>query len=138
VSLAEVYPWLKALHVAAALTFVGGVLSVSVLLAAAGADAATVAPIARGIRHWDQAVTLPAMLLVWALGLALATAGHWFGDGWLQVKFGFVLILSGLHGVQSGRLRRLVGGQSIRSSRAGPLVIGCIVVIALLAVVKPF
>ena len=39
------------------------------------------------------------MLLVWALGLTLATAGHWFADGWLQAKLAFVLILSGLHGV---------------------------------------
>lgn len=137
-SLAEIYPWLKALHVAAALAFVGGVLAVSAFLAAAPADAAAVAPIARGVRRWDQAVTTPAMLLVWAFGLTLAMTGHWFADGWLQAKLVVVLVLSGLHGAQSGRLRRLAGGVAVRPLRIGPLVIACAILIAVLAVVKPF
>ncbi len=137
-SLAEAYPWLKALHVAAALAFVGGVLAVSLFLAAVPAGEAAVAPIARGVRRWDQAVTTPAMLLVWALGLTLAMTGGWFADGWLQAKLVVVVILSGLHGIQSGRLRRLAGGDPVRSLRTAPLVIGCAVVIALLAVAKPF
>lgn len=137
-SLAELYPWLKALHVAAALAFVGGVLAVSVFLAAAPADATSIAPIARGVRRWDQAVTTPAMLLVWALGLTLAMTGGWFVQGWLQAKLLVVLILSGLHGAQSGRLRRLAGGASFQPWRTAPLVIGCAFVIALLAVAKPF
>ena len=137
-NLAELYPWLKALHVAAALAFVGGVLAVSVFLAAVPLGATSATPIARGVRRWDQVVTTPAMLLVWALGLTLATMGHAFADGWLQAKLLFVLILSGLHGVQSGRLRRLAGGTSLAPSRNPPLVIGCAVIIAVLAVAKPF
>ena len=137
-SFAELYPWMKALHVAAALAFTGGVLAVSVFLAAVRGGDAGAGSIARGIRRWDQAVTTPAMLLVWALGLTLATTGHWFADGWLQVKLGFVLVLSGLHGVQSGRLRRLAGGGEARPSRGAPIAIGCAVAIALLAVAKPF
>lgn len=138
----EVYPWLKALHVAAALTFVGGVLAVSVLLAALPADPATASlfarPFAQGVRRWDQAVTTSAMLLVWTLGLILATSGHWFTDTWLQIKFAFVLVLSGLHGVQSGRLRRLAAGSAVRPLRTAPIVLACVAVIALMAVAKPF
>lgn len=137
-SVAEAYPWLKALHVAAALAFTGGVLAVSMLLAAVPTGDAGAASVARGIRRWDQTVTTPAMLLVWALGLTLAMTGHWFADGWLQAKLAFVLVLSGLHGVQSGRLRRLAGGAAIRPLRTTPFAIGCAVVIALLAVAKPF
>lgn len=137
-SLVEFYPWLKAFHVAAALTFVGGVLAVSVLLAAAPMSASSAAAIAFGVRRWDQRVTTPAMLVVWGLGLTLATTGHWFADGWLQAKLLFVVVLSGLHGIQSGRLRQLAGGGAPPSSRAGPLIIGCAIIIALLAVAKPF
>lgn len=137
-SLADVYPWLKALHVAAALAFVGGVLAVSVLLQALPADGAGSAPVARAVRRWDQAVTTPAMLLVWALGLTLATASHAFADGWLQAKLALVLALSGLHGVQSGRLRRLAGGGPRPSSPMAPLVIAFAAAIAVLAVAKPF
>ncbi|WP_242140454.1 CopD family protein [Sphingomonas sp. TREG-RG-20F-R18-01] len=132
------YLWLKAIHVAAALTFVGGVLAVSVLLAALPADPAIAAPFARGVRRWDRAVTTPAMLLVWTLGLILATSGHWFTETWLQVKFAFVLLLSGLHGVQSGRLRRLATGSAVRPLRTAPIVLACLLVIALMAVAKPF
>ena len=135
---ADAYPWLKALHVVAALAFVGGVLAVSVLLRALPADAAGAAPIARGVRRWDQAVTTPAMLLVWTLGLALATASQAFADGWLQAKLALVLALSGLHGVQSGRLRRLAGGQPLRPFGIAPLVLACAAAIAVLAVAKPF
>ena len=137
-SLAEIYPWIKALHVAAALAFVGGMLAVSIFLAAVTEGEPGAAAMARGVRRWDQAVTTPSMLLVWALGLMLATTGHWFADGWLQAKLVFVLVLSGLHGVQSGHLRRLAGGGVVRPLRIAPFAIGIAVVIALLAVAKPF
>ena len=137
-SVAEVYPWLKALHVAAALAFTGGVLAVSMFLAAVPAGDVGAVSVARGIRRWDRAVTTPSMLLVWALGLTLAMTGHWFADGWLQAKLAVVLVLSGLHGVQSGRLRRLVGGNAIPPLRTTPVAIACAVAIALLAVAKPF
>lgn len=137
-SLGEVYPWLKGLHVAAALAFVGGLLAVSVFLAAIDGDSAASATVARGIRRWDQLVTTPALLAVWGLGLALALTGNWMSSGWLQAKLAFVVLLSGLHGVQSGRLRRLAAGTAPASTRLAPLVILCTVAIALLAVVKPF
>lgn len=134
---AEIYLWLKALHVAAALAFTGGVLVVSVFLAAMTTDHAAVAAMARGVRRWDQAVTTPAMLLVWSLGLSLAVTGHWFADGWIQAKLACVGLLSGLHGVQSGRLRRLATGSAVSPFHSAPLVIGLAFIIALLAVLKP-
>lgn len=137
-SLGELHPWLKALHVAAAFAFIGGVLAVSVFLRAVPADNPLVAPIAQGVRRWDQAVTTPAMLLVWGFGLTLATAGHLFAAGWLQAKLVLVMILSGLHGVQSGRLRRVASGAPTKPSYVTTLVIGCVVGIAVLAVVKPW
>lgn len=136
--LTELYPWLKALHVAAALAFVGGVLSVSLALACLPADSAVSGEVARGLRRWDRAVTTPGMLAAWAFGLTLASQGHWFEAGWLHAKLAFVLVLSGLHGVQSGRLRRLSGSGSSRSGRMAPYVLGCAVVIVILACAKPF
>ena len=136
-SLADVYPWLKALHVAAALAFVGGVLAVSVLLQALPTDGSGSAPVARVVRRWDRAVTTPAMLLVWAFGLALALTGHWFADLWLQAKLVVVVVLSGIHGVQSGRLRRMAGGTVAKPLRSAPIILAGILAIAVLAVVKP-
>lgn len=137
-SLAELYPWLKALHVASAVIFAGGVLAVSVFLAAAAVDLEnSSSSFAHIVRRWDQGVTMPAMLLVWAFGLTLAVTGHWFSEFWLQAKLVFVLVLSGIHGIQSGRLRRLAGGTAVQSLRSSSIILGCIVVIAVLAVVKP-
>lgn len=135
-TIADYYPWLKALHVAAAMSFVGGALAVSLFLRMASVEASVMAV---HLRRWDQAVTTPAMLLVWALGLTLAMSGHWFADGWLQLKLLFVLLLSAVHGVQSGHLRRLASGTARAPLTWAPsVIIGCVLVIAILAVAKPF
>ncbi len=89
------------------------------------------------MHRWDRAVTTPAMLLAFAFGLVLALGGHWFSDHWLQAKLVFVRPLAIVHGVQSGRLRRLAGGTAIRPWRATPAILACLVVIVVLAVVKP-
>ena len=132
----DLYAGLKALHVAAAFTFFAGVLGAAVFLAAADAGSAGAL---RAMRRWDQRVTTPAMLLVWALGLTLALSGGWFKAPWLIAKLGFVVALSGLHGVQSAKLRRMAGGgpAPAPSRMAAPLAVVAILVIALLAVLKP-
>jgi uncharacterized membrane protein len=138
--LEALYPWLKALHVAAAVAFVGGLILESVVLAATGASPP--GPFIRGIRAWDHRVTGPALVLVWALGLTLALQGRWFHSVWLPVKLAIVLALSALHGVQSGALRRLAGGLEAtprrRARLAAPAILVALLAIVLLAVLKPF
>ena len=138
-NLGEIYPWLKGLHVASAVIFVGGVLATSAILAAVGPAPRTeaVRSCARAVGRWDRRITTPAMLLVWGLGLALGLTGHHLGSAWLQAKLVFVVVLSGLHGVQSGRLRRLMGDAAVSPTRSSPILIACILAIAVLAVVKP-
>ena len=111
------YPWLKALHVAAVLIFSGGLLGTGVLLSVLGSDTAASAARERlieGVRRWDSRVMTPALLAIWALGLSLAMEGGQFRSFWLPAKLVFVLFLSGVHGVQSGTLRRLAGGTPSR------------------------
>jgi protoporphyrinogen IX oxidase len=113
----DVYLWLKALHVAAAMTWIGGMvgaaLALGIFFASNGeADDADRLTALRVVRRWDDRVTSPAMLLVWVLGLSLALQGGWFGAFWLTIKLALVLALSALHGILSGSLRRL--------TRAGP------------------
>lgn len=137
-SLAEYYPWLKALHVASALVFVGGVFAAAVFLAAAAQEADISPSLVHAMRQWDRVVTTPAMLLVWMFGLTLASTGGWLGDGWLWAKLVLVVVLSGVHGVQSGSLRGLAGGGVLRRRSLIGVICGCIIGIAVLAVVKPF
>ena len=137
---ASLYLLLKALHVAVAITFVGGVLAAAMLLEAIRC-LDVFSPDGRGIvqrfSRWQRAVTTPSMLVVWGLGLILALNGGWFACPWLQLKLVLVVILSALHGVQSGVLRRLESGAVIRSSLTGggvPLTVGLVTGIAVLVI----
>jgi protoporphyrinogen IX oxidase len=136
------YPWLKALHVAAAVTFASGVLATALILSLrrdleAGSWRDRHADRLRG---WHSRVTTPAMLTVWALGLVLARQGGWFADRWLHAKLILVVTLSVVHAVQSGVLRRLANGSSpaLRAPGLGPLpILVLIAAIVILAVLKP-
>ena|SRR5450830_502814 len=135
---ASFYPWIKALHVASALIFFGGVMAVTAFLWANTHNLAATKSIAAAIRRWDRMVTMPAMLLVWAFGLGLAIYGHWFNAVWLNIKLVLVILLSAIHGIQSGRLRGLSQGLPPRSLPIVPVVLMISAIgIAILAVVKP-
>jgi uncharacterized membrane protein len=130
------YLWLKAMHVASILLFIGGLFSQSFALAAGREEARIVAAISR----WDRSITAPAMLMAWLSGAVIAAYGAWFGSIWLWVKLAVVLALTGLHGVQSGRLRRRGGGAADTAmpvARTLGFVACAIAVIAALAVTKP-
>lgn len=135
--MADYYTWLKAAHVAAALLFVSGVIATSLMLALLSTIPQGSQQFIAGIIRYDQWVTVPAIITVWAIGTGLAVSGAWFGQGWLNAKLGFVVLLSALHGIQSGRLRRIAAGASPATSRSLPLVLVAAIAIAVLAVAKP-
>jgi len=133
------YLWLKALHVTAVLMFIGGLFVQAIGVAAGARGAAEAVSL---VSRWDQRVTLPALLGVWLTGALVAASGGWFSNHWLWAKLVFVVALSGLHGVQSGRLRRLRRGDALDAS-GEPFFVAAVIAIAggfiaLLAVVKPF
>jgi len=139
------YLWLKAAHVLVVIAFVGGMLAEAVLLRALSSPGRLTdeqRAAVRAVRRWDHTVTTPTMLLVWALGLTLVVRGGWSASGWLSLKLAFVVVLSGLHGWQSGRLRRLAGGAHPTQARAGrlsaPVIVALAAVIVGLVIVKPF
>jgi uncharacterized membrane protein len=139
----RIYPWLKGLHVAAALIFVGGLIAETAFLAALRQTEGVTADSRRFVaafRMWDRLLTTPALLIVWGLGLTLALCDGWFTAGWLQAKLLFVIALSALHGIQSGTLRRLSGAAGRPQAQTVPIIVilVSVVAIAILAVAKPF
>jgi len=137
-NMVALYPWLKALHVASAIVFAGTVLALSSFLAMTASIGGNASSMARHVLRWQQVLVTPAMLSTWMLGLLLATAGGWFPDAWLVVKLAFVLLLSALHGMLAGRVRRLSVGGAARPLRSVPIIVLiCLTGIAVLAVVKP-
>ena len=129
------YDVVKATHVIAVLVFVSGILLASVALRARS-GAASDATILATVRRWDARVTTPAMLTTWALGFTLALMGHWLPSGWLIAKLVVVVLLSGWHGVQSGRLRK--SGAAGVDAFAPAIVVTAAGLIVALVVLKPF
>lgn len=141
-----IYPSLKWLHIVAVIVWIGGMLSESVAMHAclrADADrrwAGTKVALAY-MRRWDERATTPAMLVAWAAGIMLAVQGAWFGEVWLTVKLLPVVLLSALHGVLVGTLRRLIRDDARRSDdrreHVPALVIVCVGIVVGLVVFKP-
>ena len=87
-------------------------------------------------------ILTPAMIIVWLLGLTLATIGQHWAEAWLHGKLLFVLGLSGYHGWAVGYAKKLaagkptLSGKTLRMLNEIPAVAATVIVI--LAFVKPF
>jgi len=93
-------------------------------------------------RKLRNIIITPSMVLVWILGLTLATVGHWWTSGWLMAKLLIVLALSGYHGFMVGygkklaRGERPVSGKALRIMNEVPGIATAAIVV--LVVLKPF
>lgn len=139
------YLLIKSLHLALVLFWVAGMVVQAFVLAAADRLPGPALPQElarlRLLRKWERLLTTPAMVGALASGVYLATSAGWFGSGWLSVKLALVLLLTAVHGMQAGRLRRLAaGGDATEAGRARvmPVVLAAPVLIILLVVMKPF
>lgn len=129
---------LKAVHLVAAILWTGGML----VLALGVRDGRPAEPLLARLGIWDRIITMPAMAVVWAAGITIASLGGWFLDGWLLVKLIAVMALSGLHGLLAGTLRRMLADHAHLppglARHVAPAVVGCVALIVLMAVLKPF
>jgi len=138
------HPWLNALHIIAAIVWIGGMLVMAVVAgwSAAQADKTATAGLLNAVRSWSRKVTTPAMLLLWIAGIVMIIAHGQLPHAWLIMKAVVVLLLSGLHGFLSATLRRMAGGEAVKGAgvinKATALIIVAVAVIILLAVMRPF
>ena len=135
------YRALLLIHLVAVPLFVSGALVTALILPSLGRGEPTPQRQAerRRVRRWNLFLTTPAMLVVWIAGLSLAIEGGWFAAGWLQAKIALVVMLSGLHGIQSGRLRRLDRRDGTAPVPAWPVPVILLLAVAIvtLAITKP-
>lgn len=138
------HPWLNALHIIAAIVWIGGILVMAVVASwsAAQKDLTTVSGLLRDVRSWSRRVTTPAMLLLWAAGVVMIVAHGQLPHMWLVLKLVLVVLLSGLHGFLSATLRRMAAGEAVKGAgmiaKATALTIIALALIILLAVMRPF
>jgi putative membrane protein len=140
-----VYPWLKGLHVIAVIAWMAGMLYLPRLFvyhceAEPGSKQSETFKVME--RRLLRAITNPAMVASWALGLWLAWEGPWYGAAWLQAKVLLVLGLSAVHGFLARCVRDFAADDNRRSQKFYRIIneVPTILMIGivLLAVVKPF
>ncbi len=90
----------KAAHIVSLFVWIAGMATVALSLRH------PVSAFMKPLKTYDRTVTTPAMILAWGFGLFLAVRGGWFPQPWLVIKILLVLILSGVHGALTGKLRR--------------------------------
>ncbi|HEX5935131.1 MAG TPA: CopD family protein [Pseudorhizobium sp.] len=131
---------LKSLHIISDIVFIGGMLVNAFVIGMVPAAIRT--GVISALRPYDRRVTTTALGGAWLFGLILAVWYGWYSTGWFGVKFLIVVLLSALHGMQSGWLRRMEADPHLDPPafvRYGlPIVLVSVVIVVLLAVVKPF
>ena len=106
-----VYLWLKGLHVAAVLVWIGGMLIMPALIERlARLPEPERTDMARRLRSLFRWTTNPAITIVWLLGIAMIVEGAWLGQPWMWLKLLLATLLGTLHGLVAGWLRRLATG----------------------------
>ncbi len=131
------YELIKAAHILSVIVFLSGMAIVAMFLRYPSANTLP------SIQNFDRYVTTPAMLLTWAFGILLGVMGGWFGAGggfWFAFKILLVLVLSGLHGMITGRLRRKVREENFNADSATrtalPIGLGIVGAIVMLVTTK--
>lgn len=104
------YLWLKTAHVTAMIVWIGGMLAVPLIAALLDRHRASLV-VRRALKATFTRWVTPAMVLTLAVGVGLAQWGGWFSDLWLLTKLVIAIVLAGLHGVVSGRLRRYAASE---------------------------
>ena len=140
------YFWLKAGHIIFVIFWMAGLFMLPRMFVYHQEDGLAGAVHDRWVsreRKMLKIILLPAIIIVWVLGISLAFATEaWEGGIWLHVKFLFVLILSAYHGYLASYAKKLargeapLAGKSLRLLNEVPGVVAAVIVV--LVVVKPF
>ena len=142
---AQAYPWIKAAHVIAVISWMAGMLYLPRLFiyhcdAEKGSVQSETFKVME--RRLYRIIINPAMVMTWVLGLWLAYTGGFFNAGWFHAKLALVLAMSGVHGFFGGAIRRFAEDRNERPPRFWRIVneIPTILMIAIviLVIVKPF
>jgi len=139
------YPWAKAIHILAVISWMAGMLYLPRLLVYhADAEKGSVQSETFKVmeRRLLRGIINPAMVITWVFGLWMAWKIFGFHGGWLHAKIGLVLLLSGVHGYLAGAVRKFAEDRNEKPARHWRIVneIPTLLMIAIviLVVVKPF
>lgn len=139
------YPWLKALHVIAVMSWMAAMLYLPRLFvyhcdAEKGSVQSETFKVME--RRLLRAIMNPAMMVSWVIGLWLAWRGFQFLGAWLHVKILLVVLLSATHGYFSKAVRMFAEDRNEKPARHWRIMNEVptllMIVIVILVIVKPF
>jgi putative membrane protein len=143
--LGAAYPWVRAAHVTFVIFWMAGLFLLPRFYVYHHATTPGSAEDRAWIEREDRARTIilmPAMIIVWLLGLALAVHTDAFQQGWFIAKFVLVVGLTGYQGWIAAYGRKLAQGmrplenRTLRIMNEIPGVAAALIVV--LAMVRPF
>jgi putative membrane protein len=139
------YPWIKAVHLIAAMAWMAGMLYLPRLFvyhceAAPGSQQSETFKVME--RRLLRAIMNPAMVATWALGLWLAWSSEAWSAGWFRAKLVLVVILSAVHGLLAHWRKDFAADRNRHSAKfyrvVNELPTVLMIGIVILAIVKPF
>ena len=144
-ALSLIYAWLKAGHVIFVIFWIAGMFMLPRYYVYHQESAPGSPEEAKWVEREKKLRTIiitPAMILVWVLGLTLASITDAWSQGWFHAKLATVIGLSAYHGWMVGYGRKLakgerpVSGKALRMMNEIPGIATAIIVI--LVIVRPF
>ena len=143
--LGAAYLWVKAAHITFVIFWIAGLFIVPRYYIHHQATTPGSAEDRAWIEREDRARTIilmPAMLIVWTLGLLLAVHLGIFREGWFLAKLALVVLLSGYQGWIGAYGRKLAAGhreledKKLRMMNEVPGILTALIVV--LVIVRPF
>ena len=139
------YPWVKAAHVTFVIFWMAGLFLLPRFYVY-HQETAVGSPEDRAWIERESRVRsiilMPAMIVVWVLGLMLAFNIDAWPQGWFMAKLAFVLLLTGyqgwlgFYGKKLARGERPLSGKAVRLINEVPGIAAAIIVV--LVIVRPF
>lgn len=143
--MADLYLWIKALHVISVIAWMAGMLYLPRLFvyhvdAPKGSQQSETFKIME--RRLLKAIINPAMIATWVFGVAMVVMGDLWDQPWFLAKFALVLILSGVHGLFARWQRDFANDANTRPAKtyriANEVPTLLMIGIVILVIVKPF
>ena len=146
--IAELYPWIKALHVISVIAWMAGMLYLPRLFvyhcdAEPGSVQSETFKVME--RRLLKAIINPAMIATWILGLTLAfTPGiiDWSADFWMHAKLLLVLGMSAVHGMFARHVKAFAADNNLKPAMffriLNEVPTAIMIAIVILVIVRPF
>lgn len=114
--------WILALHIIAVISWMAGMLYLPRLLInhVAAEPGSEMSETFKGMeRRLLRIIINPAMIAVWILGILLIWRSDWtyLSQGWMHMKLLAVFLMSGVHGVLAGHVRKFGKDERPKSAR---------------------